>query len=41
MAFQSQVDWGMDSFKKRYEDLQNLIIDYTNQPLPLTESNQQ
>ena len=30
---------GMDSFKKRYEDLQNLIIDYTNQPLPLTESN--
>ena len=30
---------GMDSFKKRYEDLENLIIDYTNQPLPLTESN--
>ena len=30
---------GMDSFKKRYEDLQNLIIDYINQPLPLTESN--
>ena len=30
---------GMDSFKKRYEDLENLIMDYTNQPLPLTESN--
>ena len=30
---------GMDSFKKRYEDLQNLIIDYINQPLPLIESN--
>jgi len=24
---------GMDSFKKRYEDLQNLVIDYENQPL--------
>ena len=30
---------GMDSFKKRYEDLQNLVIDYENQPLPLTEAN--
>jgi len=30
---------GMDSFKKRYEDLQNLVVDYINQPLTLTESN--
>mgnify|MGYP003624240918 CR=1 FL=1 len=30
---------GMDSFKKRYEDLQNLIIDYENQPLTLKEAN--
>tara|TARA_Y100000385_G_C12911505_1_gene558569 strand:+ start:75 stop:806 length:732 start_codon:yes stop_codon:yes gene_type:complete len=30
---------GMDSFKKRYEDLQNLVIDYENQPLPLKEAN--
>ena len=25
-----------DAFKKRYEDLQSLVINYTNQPLPLT-----
>jgi len=30
---------GMDAFKKRYEDLQNLVIDYNNQPLPLTLAN--
>jgi len=30
---------GMDSFKKRYEDLQSLIISYVNQPLPLVLSN--
>ena len=30
---------GMDAFKKRYEDLQNLVIDYINQPLPLTLTN--
>jgi hypothetical protein len=27
---------GFDAFKKRYEDLQSLIIYYDNQPLPLT-----
>lgn len=27
---------GMDSFKKRYEDLQRLILDYNHQPLTLT-----
>jgi len=30
---------GFDAFKKRYEDLQNLVIDFTNQPLSLTETN--
>lgn len=32
---------GFDAFKKRYEDLQNLVIDFTNQPLDLVESNKQ
>ena len=27
---------GMDSFKKRYEDLQSLVLDYNHQPLTLT-----
>ena len=26
---------GMDSFKKRYEDLQSLVMNYNHQPLPL------
>lgn len=30
---------GMDAFKKRYEDLQNLVIPYNNQPLTLTVLN--
>jgi hypothetical protein len=30
---------GMDSFKKRYEDLQSLIVNYINQPLTLTLKN--
>jgi hypothetical protein len=28
---------GMDAFKKRYEDLQSLIVNYSNQPLELKE----
>lgn len=32
---------GMDSFKKRYEDLQNLIIGYNNQPLSLKLTNEE
>jgi hypothetical protein len=28
--------YGMDAFKKRYEDLQSLILDYNHQPLTLT-----
>lgn len=27
---------GMDAFKKRYEDLQSLVVDYNHQPLDLT-----
>jgi hypothetical protein len=30
---------GMDAFKKRYEDLQNLVIDYNTPTLTLTLSN--
>jgi hypothetical protein len=30
---------GLDSFKKRYEDLQSLVINYNHQPLPLTIKN--
>ena len=30
---------GLDSFKKRYEDLQSLVIPYNNQPLGLTLKN--
>ena len=32
---------GYDAFKKRYEDLQNLVIDFTNQPLTLVETNKE
>jgi len=31
---------GMDSFKKRYEDLQSLIVEYKNQPLNLVETDE-
>ena len=30
---------GLDAFKKRYEDLQSLVITYNNQPLDLTIKN--
>jgi len=32
---------GMDAFKKRYEDLQSLVVTYNNQPLDLTIKNAQ
>jgi len=32
---------GFDAFKKRYEDLQNLVIDFINQPLSLVETNKE
>jgi hypothetical protein len=31
--------YGLDAFKKRYEDLQSLVITYNNQPLPLVLKN--
>lgn len=30
------TNMGLDSFKKRYEDLQSLVVNYNNQPLTLT-----
>jgi hypothetical protein len=32
---------GLDSFKKRYEDLQSLVVDYNHQPLELVESDKE
>jgi hypothetical protein len=32
---------GLDSFKKRYEDLQSLVVNYAHQPLTLTLKNTQ
>jgi hypothetical protein len=32
---------GMDAFKKRYDDLQSLVVDYNNQPLTLKLSNKE
>ena len=32
---------GMDAFKKRYEDLQSLVVTYNNQPLTLSVKNEQ
>lgn len=31
--------YGMDAFKKRYEDLQSLVVQYNSQPLTLTLKN--
>lgn len=35
----SVMSGGLDAFKKRYEDLQSLIINYNHQPLSLTLKN--
>ena len=32
---------GLDAFKKRYEDLQSLVVTYNNQPLKLTVKNKE
>lgn len=32
---------GLDAFKKRYEDLQSLVVTYNNQPLELTIKNEE
>jgi len=36
-GFSTPTRMGMDAFKKRYEDLQNLVVNYDHQPLDLAE----
>jgi hypothetical protein len=38
-GFSTVGGMGLDAFKKRYEDLQSLVVNYNNQPLPLTLEN--
>jgi hypothetical protein len=38
-GFSTVSGLGLDSFKKRYEDLQSLVVTYNNQPLDLTIKN--
>ena len=38
-GFSTNSGYGMDAFKKRYEDLQSLVVTYNNQPLTLTLKN--
>jgi hypothetical protein len=40
-GFSTLSGLGLDSFKKRYEDLQSLVITYNNQPLDLTIKNEE
>ena len=40
-GFSTVSGLGLDSFKKRYEDLQSLIVGYNNQPLPLKVKNKE
>ena len=40
-GFSTSSGMGLDSFKKRYEDLQSLVEDYNHQPLPLTLEDEQ
>lgn len=40
-GFSTLSGLGMDSFKKRYEDLQSLVVNYAHQPLNLTLKNVQ
>jgi hypothetical protein len=40
-GFSTVSGLGLDSFKKRYEDLQSLIVGYNENPLPLTIKNPQ
>jgi hypothetical protein len=40
-GFSTVSGQGFDSFKKRYEDLQNLVVNYNNGALPLTLKNAQ
>jgi hypothetical protein len=38
-GFSTISGYGLDAFKKRYEDLQSLVVTYNNQPLALTLKN--
>ena len=38
-GFSTNSGYGMDAFKKRYEDLQSLVVTYNNQPLTLALKN--
>lgn len=38
-GFSTNTGLGLDAFKKRYEDLQSLVITYNHQPLTLTIKN--
>jgi hypothetical protein len=40
-GFSTVSGMGLDSFKKRYEDLQNLVVNYSSGVLPLTIKNAQ
>jgi hypothetical protein len=40
-GFSTLSGLGLDSFKKRYEDLQSLVITYNHQPLELTLKNEE
>lgn len=40
-GFSTLSGLGLDSFKKRYEDLQSLVVNYAHQPLNLTLKNVQ
>ena len=40
-GFSTTPGLGLDSFKKRYEDLQNLVVNYNEGELPLTLKNAQ
>jgi len=40
-GFSTVSGLGLDSFKKRYEDLQSLVVNYAHQPLTLTLKNTQ
>ena len=40
-GFSVMSGMGLDAFKKRYEDLQSLVITYNNQPLELTIKNEE
>ena len=40
-GFSTASGMGLDAFKKRYEDLQSLVVSYNDQPLDLTLKNEE